>query len=306
MRRQGERARGAAAQLPAGSDAPSDGRVGTVIQVVLYRSQQWVPGLVASLNQLEPGPAPFQVAFWNNAPGDGTTEQIRRARPRFTYTVVDAPDGNIGFGAAHNRLATAGPPAQHLLLLNPDTLIFYDCLTRLLAAARTCPTAGLLEAAQFPIEHPKVYEAATGHTNWCAATCLLVPRALFVELGGFDPALFLYCEDVDLSWRVWLRGRSCLYVPPAKCAHLTRENETGKEPLLEVRQSWIGHLYLRRKFFGAEALAEGMAMMRRRLPPAEVATVLQAFAQLPATVHRNPGHPRVQLTADGNYAPTRW
>ncbi len=306
MRGQGGPARGAAAPCPVGSGPSGEARVGTVIQVVLYHSQQWLPGLVAALNQLEPGPAPFEVAFWDNAPGDGSAEVIRQARPRFPHTVVEAPEGNIGFGAAHNRLAAAGPAAPYLLLLNPDTLPFYNCLTRLLAAAAAHPEAGLLEAAQFPIEHPKAYDPTTGHTNWCAATCLLVPRALFLELGGFDPALFLYCEDVDLSWRVWLRGRSCLYVPTAKCAHLTRENAAGKDVAVEVRQSWIGHLYLRRKFFGADALADGVALMRRRLPEPEASDLLQAFTRLPATVHPHPDHPRLVLTADGNYAPTRW
>src|SRR5919201_3979111 len=35
---------------------------------------------------------------------------------------------------------------------------------------------------------------------------MLVDRALFLELGGFDPAFFAYFEDVDFGWRLWLAG----------------------------------------------------------------------------------------------------
>ena len=56
--------------------------------------------------------------------------------------------------------------------------------------------------------------------DYCSAACLLVRRALFEELAGFDiryaPA---YCEDVDLCFRMRERGYRVLYQPQARVIH---------------------------------------------------------------------------------------
>jgi GT2 family glycosyltransferase len=47
----------------------------------------------------------------------------------------------------------------------------------------------------------------------------LIRREVFQELGGFDKSYFAYLEDVDLSWRVALRGYRVLYEPLAVVQH---------------------------------------------------------------------------------------
>jgi GT2 family glycosyltransferase len=48
---------------------------------------------------------------------------------------------------------------------------------------------------------------------------MLIDRALFLELGGFDERLFCYCEDVDLGYRLRLAGERTLVVPDAVVRH---------------------------------------------------------------------------------------
>lgn len=48
---------------------------------------------------------------------------------------------------------------------------------------------------------------------------MLLRRATFLELGGFDPTYFAYYEDVDLGWRLWLAGHSVCHVPAAVVHH---------------------------------------------------------------------------------------
>lgn len=52
-----------------------------------------------------------------------------------------------------------------------------------------------------------------------SAACMMVRRAFFDELGGFDDRLPLGYEDVEICWRAWVRGRKTLYVPGAICWH---------------------------------------------------------------------------------------
>ena len=54
----------------------------------------------------------------------------------------------------------------------------------------------------------------------CAAAALY-RRAAFEEIGGFDERFFCYFEDVDLGFRLRLRGHRCVYVPDAIVRHVS-------------------------------------------------------------------------------------
>lgn len=48
---------------------------------------------------------------------------------------------------------------------------------------------------------------------------LVVRRQTFVEVGGFDERYFMFFEDVDLGWRLWLLGHRVRYVPQSVIYH---------------------------------------------------------------------------------------
>ncbi len=56
-------------------------------------------------------------------------------------------------------------------------------------------------------------------TLFASGAAMLVQRATFLGLGGFDPAYFAYYEDVDLGWRLWLAGHEVRHVPAAVVLH---------------------------------------------------------------------------------------
>jgi len=77
----------------------------------------------------------------------------------------------------------------------------------------------LIEALQFPAEHPKAYNPYTFETSWASGACLAIPRTLFEQGGGFDETFFMYCEDVDLSWRAKALGFAVRICPRALFLH---------------------------------------------------------------------------------------
>jgi N-acetylglucosaminyl-diphospho-decaprenol L-rhamnosyltransferase len=55
--------------------------------------------------------------------------------------------------------------------------------------------------------------------GWLSGSCLLVRRAAFEQIGGFDERYFMYMEDVDLGDRLAEAGWLNVYVPSAEVLH---------------------------------------------------------------------------------------
>jgi GT2 family glycosyltransferase len=104
------------------------------------------------------------------------------------------------------------------------------------------------EARQSPREHPKAIDSRSGETTWCSGAAALVRRAAFEAVGGFDERFFMYCEDVDLSWKFWLTGWKCVYVRDAVVQHLTQDLMPGKRRTLENYFSFRNSLFLFHRF----------------------------------------------------------
>ena len=135
---------------------------------------------------------------------------------------------NLGSAAGHNALARESQ-SQLMLILNPDAQVSPDAIS--LLAMAVVGTVGIAEARQVPLEHPKDFEAGTGVTSWASTACAMTQRAVFNQVGGFDSeTFFLYCDDVDYSWRVRLAGYSVIMEPAATVFHDKRLTIHGDWP----------------------------------------------------------------------------
>jgi GT2 family glycosyltransferase len=66
---------------------------------------------------------------------------------------------------------------------------------------------------------------------------MIVPRSVFLSLGGFNPDFFAYFEDVDYCWRAWLVGFRVLYVPSSIMYH---KFSATMGPLLTPERVFLG------------------------------------------------------------------
>jgi GT2 family glycosyltransferase len=153
--------------------------------------------------------------------GRETEASFAEATAGSAGATLHAHEGNIGFGRAHNRLMEAAfaDGADYYVLCNPDGFLHPAAVKALVSRSAQFDDFALVEARQFPNEHPKIYDFATLRTLWCSGACLLVPKPLHAEIGGFDDGFFMYCEDVDYSWRARLAGASCVIAPDAFFFH---------------------------------------------------------------------------------------
>lgn len=151
-----------------------------------------------------------------------------------------APAANRGFAAAAN-LGAGQLKTDLVLFLNPDAALESGALARAgsyLATHPACGIVGLLLTSPRGTPEPRAFGAKvtplsliarrfTATTlpaqpqpvGWVSGGALLIRRALFTRLHGFDEHFFLYWEDVDLCRRASILGLPVVVLPNARAVH---------------------------------------------------------------------------------------
>jgi GT2 family glycosyltransferase len=241
-------------------------------------------------------------------------DQIEERSARFTKAGAEALrytwfGENIGSAEGNNRL-WADVDTDLILILNPDTVAAPDLLIELSAALRE-PGVGLVDARQLPIEHAKDFDQATGDTSWASGACSLVPAAVVREIGGYDSrSFFLYCDDVDFSWRVRLAGHRVVHRPSARVFHDKRLSPDGSWSVGSAEEYWsaegslvLAHKYSRPdrvKAIRKDLLAHGSDAQRKAVADFDGR---HSSGRLPDPIDRD--HAVGQFVA-GNYARHRF
>jgi GT2 family glycosyltransferase len=217
-------------------------------------------------------------------------------------------NANLGHSGGSDELV-AGARADVLLFVNPDTYCAPTAVGQLLTALAD-PWVVAADARQIPCEHPKEFHPITGEQAWASGCFLMVRRTAFEEVGGFDRAFFTYGNDVDLSWRLRLRGGKIRHVPRAAVFHDKRLTERAEvvPTRTELYQGLLARFMLAHRY-GRTDVIDGL---RRDLAGAELPAHRQALADFDsmATAGALPSKVRdgkkVADFRDGDYGPRRF
>jgi N-acetylglucosaminyl-diphospho-decaprenol L-rhamnosyltransferase len=204
------------------------------------------------LRSLEPYVRSGLADVWvvDNGSSDGSPELVRE---RFEWATLEEPGENLGYGRAVNVVAERSD-TPWLAASNADVELEPRALERLLAVGRA-PDAGAVAprlilpdgSTQHSVYgfagYPSLIAFNTGlykvvpglgdrlliegrwdptrprAVPWALGAFLLIRRDAFDAAGGFDPAQWLYAEDVDLGWRLGQAGWRVLYEPDARVHH---------------------------------------------------------------------------------------
>jgi GT2 family glycosyltransferase len=255
----------------------------------------------------------FEAVIVDNASIDGSADARTLPDARFRLLRAGA---NLGFAAGCN-LGARGAETPWLAMLNPDAIPDEDWLAALKRATARYPEIVMFGSTQVDAANPAVLDGAgdnysifglawrgghgaPAHTvksdarvfSPCAAAALY-RRDVFEAEGGFAESFFCYLEDVDLGFRLNLRGYEAIQLVSARIRHAGSACSGGKTsrfalyhglrnsvfvlvrcvpsplvllalPLLILSQIWIGfragHLSLR-----MEAIRDGLHVLPKLL-----------------------------------------
>jgi N-acetylglucosaminyl-diphospho-decaprenol L-rhamnosyltransferase len=193
-----------------------------------------------------------EVLVLDNCSGDGSAGAARNHPASDVVIALETRRGK----AENDTLLLQRARGRYCLLLNEDSELLPGASAVLLAALEATPRAGAAGAAlsrpdgsrqpsawRFPTPATAAAAAlmlhrrltvqsrgdATREVDWAQSAALLVRRAAAVEIGFFDPAFFVYSDEVDFCKRLRDAGWSTLYVPAAEAIH-HEQLSTGAVP----------------------------------------------------------------------------
>ena len=182
----------------------------------------------------------------------------------FERVSVAGTGANLGFGRGHNANAALGS-AAFLFVLNQDCVLEPGALEAAIDTAEAdAAEVASWELRQIPYEHPKEYDPVTLDTSWSSGAALLLRRGAFEAVGGFEPRIFMYGEDVDLSWRLRAAGWRVTYRPQLAAVHRTYAKPFEVKPL-QLEGSVRANLCLRARYGGPGAVFEGLVLLAAAL-----------------------------------------
>jgi GT2 family glycosyltransferase len=184
---------------------------------------------------------PHRVLIVDNDSTDGSMQGLKESYPDWDFIFLEK---NTGFASANNLAVNQADDCEWIAFLNPDAFARPDWLKNLMQAAEHSPdikmfgshmlghgsnlldgtgdiyhVSGVAWRRDHGMKSSEVDRKSGEIFSPCAAASL-ISRETFLEGEGFDEHFFCYNEDVDLSFRLRLRGHRCMYVADAVVEHV--------------------------------------------------------------------------------------
>lgn len=192
--------------------------------------------------------------------------------------LVISNDDNLGFGKANN-IGAEQASGEYLLFINNDVILKTNPIPQLISFAKSKEKVGLVGIQllndngtyqpshyTFPKFHKRLAELlgikkilkkmvslrikpfTYKEVDVIKGAFLFVSKDLFLSVGGFDEYYFMYVEDVDLSYAVWLRGFRNYILHSNKIIHLGSHHESTGNKFVYINRN-KGLIYFYSKYY---------------------------------------------------------
>lgn len=194
---------------------------------------------------------------------NGSTQQEDVSRIRDLGCTIIENTENVGFGRACNQGAAVAK-GELLFFLNNDTRTLHDVIHPIesyFAMHAECGALGVrlrntdgteqCSTGQFPTilaewrtkDRGAAFDSdKASPVDWVTGAALIIPKRVFMQIGGFDEQFFMYFEDAELCKRVWNFGFEVHFTPVCEIVHLGAIGNADNKPpriQLEYRKSQL-------------------------------------------------------------------
>ena len=184
----------------------------------------------------------------DNASTDDSLQLLRTQFPEVRTVLLDR---NWGFADGYNK-ALAQIEAEYYLLLNSDIEVTHHWLTPMLEfmdshtdVAACQPkllsifdrdrfeyagaSGGYLDRFGYPFCRGRIFDTIEQDNGqydyrsevlWATGAALLVRARIYKEVGGLDGRFFAHNEEIDLCWRMRIRGYKVFCIPESVVYHV--------------------------------------------------------------------------------------
>jgi len=232
------------------------------ISIVTYNSGKWLDAYFSSLIKQDYPISQINIYITDNGSTDSTLDICNSFTQRelFAKIHMESKD-NLGFGCGHNNNFQYCK-SDFILVTNVDLTYEHDSIIKLVTFAKNDESnTASWEMRQKPFEHPKIYNPTTLETSWSSSACVLFRKSALDLVGGYEPRIFMYGEDVELSWRLRANGYRLKYYPKAVCWHYTYEESKFKK--IQFLGSTLANLYLRARYGSIHDITQGEEAYQR-------------------------------------------
>ena len=190
---------------------------------------------------LETDYANFEVLFIDNASEDDSVKYVKETFGQDPRMQIICNKQNFGF-AEGNNVGIRRAHGAYIALVNSDTRVEPDWLKNLVRAVQPAEI-GAAQSKLLQMSHPTLLDCAGGLVDYYGyhfevgrgeeaskyqktrpifygkGASLLLKREALEKSGLFDPEFFMYFDEVDLCWRLWLSGSKVVYAPLSVVYH---------------------------------------------------------------------------------------
>ena len=254
------------------------------IVIVNYNVKHFLEQVLYSV---EAASQQLDVETWvvDNNSVDGSMEMVH-AKFSWVKTIINKE--NVGFSRANNQ-AIRLSNSKYVLLLNPDTVLQEDTLSKCLDYMDThaqvgglgvrmidgkgcflpeskrglpTPKAAFYKMSGLAALFPKSKEFGRYHMKYAsefqihevdvlAGAFMMLRSATLSEIGLLDEQFFMYGEDIDLSYRITLAGYKNVYFSDTTIIHYKGES-TKKKSVNYVKVFYNAMVLFARKHYSAQ------------------------------------------------------
>lgn len=240
----------------------------------------------------------FEVIFVDNASKDGSLEYVKMAFGGNPRLVIVENEGSLGPAVGRN-IGISRAKGKYIAFLDNDTDVEASWLSELVRVLESDFSIGAAQSKLLRLEPKDEFDSAGEYLTSFGflserarsardrrqfdyicdifsgkSAALIIKKEVLDKIGGFDEDFYMYLEETDICWRVWLAGYRVVFIPSSVVYHAygTRKKEQKK-----YYPNYIVRYYGCRNYISTLIKNLGLAYSIKMLPLQILSFLVLAF-----------------------------